>query len=104
VPRVAVLRLGREQEHAELRAVETPGIRRVDPGVADVLGRIRRDPSVDVRKPIEPHTVEPAVNRRRRQPAFSIQQRNSSMWGRVTSRTAIALSAAHWKKPRRSCR
>jgi hypothetical protein len=68
---VAVVLLGGEQEHAELRAVETPGIGGVDPGAADVLGRVRRDPSVDVRKPVEAaHRREPAVNRRRRQPAF----------------------------------
>jgi hypothetical protein len=50
---VAVVLLGGEQEHAELGAVETPSFGGVDPGAADVLGRVRRDPSVDVRKPIE---------------------------------------------------
>ena len=37
---VAVVLLGCEQEHAELRAVETPGIRGVDAGATDVLDRI----------------------------------------------------------------
>ena len=65
---VAVVLLGGEQEHAELGAVETPGVRWVYPGPADVLGRVRPDPPVGVSKPIEAaDRREPAVDRRRRQ-------------------------------------
>jgi hypothetical protein len=41
----------------------------VDLGAADVLGRVRTDPAVDVGEPVEAaHRREPPVNRRRGEP------------------------------------
>jgi hypothetical protein len=67
---VAVVLLGGEQEHAELGAIQAPGVRWVDLGSADVLGGVRADAPVDVREPIEPtDRREPTVDRRRGEPA-----------------------------------
>jgi hypothetical protein len=50
---VAVVLVGGEQEHAELGTVQPPGIGGVHPRAADILGRVRPDPPVDVREPLE---------------------------------------------------
>jgi hypothetical protein len=56
-------------------------------------------------EPVEPaDRREPPIDRCRCRPRWSIHERYRSMWGRVTSNTGIALSAAHWKYPRRSWR
>jgi hypothetical protein len=62
---VTVVLLGGEQEHAQLGAVETAGIRRVDLGSAHVLGRVRGDAAIDVSEPVEAaHRRQPPVDRR----------------------------------------
>ena len=62
---VAVVVVGGEEEHAEFGTVEAAGIGGVDLWAADVLGRVRPDPSVDVRESVEPaDRREPPVNRR----------------------------------------
>jgi hypothetical protein len=58
--------LGSEQKPAELTAVQTTTLRRVDLGAADVLDRVGGDPSVDVREPVETaDRPQPTVDRRR---------------------------------------
>ena len=67
---VAVVLLGGEQEHAELGAIQAPGVRCVDRGSAYLLGGVRADASVDVREPVEPtDRRESTVDRRRGKPA-----------------------------------
>jgi hypothetical protein len=101
----AVELLGGGEEHAELGAVETASGGGVDLGAADVLGGVRADPAVDVSEPVEPaYRREPPVDRRRRQPSFLIEPRQSSVCGWVAALTGTSWSAAHWTKPRRSCR
>lgn len=61
----AVVLLGGEQEHAELGAVETAGVRRVHVRSADVLRRVRRDAPVDMGEAVEAaHRRQPPVDRR----------------------------------------
>jgi hypothetical protein len=62
---VTVVLLGGEQEHAQLGAVETAGIRRMDLGTAHVLGRVRGDAAIDVSEPVEAaHRRQSPVDRR----------------------------------------
>jgi hypothetical protein len=51
---VGVEALGREEEPTELAAVETTSFARVHLGAAGVLRWVRRNPSVDVGKAVEP--------------------------------------------------
>ena len=68
---VAVEPLGGEQERAELPTVHPVALTGLHLGSTDVLGRVRRDPSVNVSEPIEAaHRREPPVDRRRRQLPF----------------------------------
>jgi hypothetical protein len=67
---VSVVVLGGEQEHAELGAIQAPGVRCVDLGSAYVLGGVGVDAPVDMREPVEPTDCrEPTVDRRRGEPA-----------------------------------
>jgi uncharacterized OB-fold protein len=68
---IAVEPLGGEQERAELAAVHAVALVRLDLGPADVLGRVRRYAPVNMGEPVEAaHRREPAVDRRRSEPAF----------------------------------
>ncbi|HEY5698934.1 MAG TPA: hypothetical protein VIT01_15625 [Acidimicrobiales bacterium] len=61
----AVELLGGEQEHAELGAVESSGVARVNLRASDVLGRVRADAAVDVREAVEAaDRRQPSVDRR----------------------------------------
>jgi hypothetical protein len=67
---VSVVVLSGEQEHAELGAIQSPSVRCVDLGSADVLGGVGADAPVDVREPVVPtDRREPTVDRRRGEPA-----------------------------------
>ena len=68
---VMVVALRGEQERSEFAAVQPPALGRVNVGAANVLGRVRRDPPVDVGETVEAAHSGPApVNRRRRQTLF----------------------------------
>lgn len=56
---------GGEQEPAEFGAVQPVALARVDLRAPDVLCRVRPDPAVDVREPVQPtHRRQPPVDRR----------------------------------------
>src|SRR5215207_2963018 len=55
---IAAVLLGGEQEHAELGAVETAGVRRVHLRSADVPRRVRGDAPVDVGEAVEAAYVD----------------------------------------------
>lgn len=68
---LTVVVLGGEQEHAELRAVQAAGVRRVHLRSADVLRRVRWDGPVDVGEAVEAaHRRQASVDRRGRQAPF----------------------------------
>lgn len=61
-----VVVVGGGQEHTELRPIEPSSVRGVDVRAADVLGRVRAGPAVDVSGPVEAAPRrEPPVDRRR---------------------------------------
>ena len=49
---------GGEQEGAELGPIHAVTFGRLDSRPADVLGRVGRDPAVDVGEPVQAHTVD----------------------------------------------
>ena len=51
---VGVVALGREEERAELAAVEAAAFARIDLGPARILRGVRRDPTIDVGESVEP--------------------------------------------------
>jgi hypothetical protein len=103
---IAVEPFGSEQERAQLGTVHAVTLAGRDLGATDVLGRVRRDSSVDVSEPVEAaHRRQPTVNRRGRKPTlFHRGAVQLAMCGLVALRTSNRLSDAHWKKARRSCR
>ena len=102
---VAVAVLGGEQEHAELRTIQTSRVRRVDLRPADVLGRVRGDATVDVGEAVEAaHRRQPTVDRRRRQvPLLHPAPVQLDMRTRRRQHDEPVVDA-HWKKPRKSWR
>jgi hypothetical protein len=63
-PMGVVIGIGGGEEHAKFGAVEPASVGRMDLGPADVLGRVRSDPAVDVSKPVEAaHGRESSVDR-----------------------------------------
>ncbi len=65
---VMVVALRGEQARSEFAAVQPPALGRVNLRAANVLGRVRRDPPVDVGETVEAaHGGQAPVNRRRRQ-------------------------------------
>src|SRR4029450_13445070 len=103
---VPVVLLGGEEEHAELGAIQPASVGGVNPGDG---GRTGRGSNGCVRRCARTGRSHRPVESRRSivdaaSPRSSIQARNTSMCPRLASSTATPLSAAHWKKPRRSWR
>jgi hypothetical protein len=88
---IAVVLLGGEQEHAELRAVETAGVGRVHLGSADVLRWVRGDAPVDVGEAVEAaDRRQPPVDRRCRQaPLLHTASKQLDVWTRGRQDTEL---------------
>jgi hypothetical protein len=89
--------LGGKEERAQLSAVHASDLVGEDPRTADVLGRVRPDPAVNVGEAVEATdsretSIAMVVGAR---PRSSRVARYNSMWPRVALKTSIPVSTAH---------